>query len=281
MATTYGNYVKFIRGSEASWSKLTAEQKNSDTLYFISNAGSTSGKLYLGSKLISNGSLTSATSLRQLNDVLVSENITDQSILVYNSSSERWENKSVLDIFISINAVFTGATETDNGKAGLVPAPTVSDRDLFLRGDGTWANPVNEISWTVGDLQSALNTLVGEDTGLTVRQIAQVEASNAVAEILADAPEEFNTLKEIAEWIQDHQDVADVVDLSSRVSDLETLIYGVEADEEAGKPGVVGLQSVVSNLQLTVSTMEETVSEHTTAISQIQEALRWSDLIEE
>ena len=32
----------------------------------------------------------------------------------------------------------TGATETKDGKAGLVPAPTASDIKKFLRGDGTW-----------------------------------------------------------------------------------------------------------------------------------------------
>ena len=32
----------------------------------------------------------------------------------------------------------TGATENNAGKAGLVPAPAIADRDKFLKGDGTW-----------------------------------------------------------------------------------------------------------------------------------------------
>ena len=32
----------------------------------------------------------------------------------------------------------TGATESTDGKAGLVPAPSTSDTKKFLRGDGTW-----------------------------------------------------------------------------------------------------------------------------------------------
>lgn len=36
---------------------------------------------------------------------------------------------------------FTGATSSVAGSAGLVPAPTTSDPDKFLKGDGTWATP--------------------------------------------------------------------------------------------------------------------------------------------
>lgn len=37
--------------------------------------------------------------------------------------------------------VMTGATTLANGAAGLVPAPTVSDREKFLGGDGAWHTP--------------------------------------------------------------------------------------------------------------------------------------------
>ena len=36
--------------------------------------------------------------------------------------------------------VFQGATESSNGTTGFVVAPTINDRNKFLRGDGTWAN---------------------------------------------------------------------------------------------------------------------------------------------
>ena len=32
----------------------------------------------------------------------------------------------------------SGATENKDGAAGLVPAPSIADRDKFLRGDGNW-----------------------------------------------------------------------------------------------------------------------------------------------
>lgn len=38
---------------------------------------------------------------------------------------------------------FTGATTLQAGTAGLVPAPTTSDPDKFLKGDGTWGTPAS------------------------------------------------------------------------------------------------------------------------------------------
>jgi hypothetical protein len=34
-----------------------------------------------------------------------------------------------------------GASATTQGGAGLVPAPGIEQQELFLRGDGTWAQP--------------------------------------------------------------------------------------------------------------------------------------------
>lgn len=45
---------------------------------------------------------------------------------------------------------FTGATSQQAGSAGLVPAPTTSDPDKFLKGDGTWGTPAGK-TYTAGD----------------------------------------------------------------------------------------------------------------------------------
>lgn len=278
--TQYGNYVKFIRGTEASWVKIKDEQKSSDTLYFISDTGSASGKLYLGAKLISNGALSSATSLGQLNDVLIGEGITDQSILVYNATEDRWENKSILDIFLAINEVFKGADGENDGVAGLVPAPVAGQQNLFLRGDATWADPVAGVMETIGEIQTQIQTIVGEDLDKSMREIAQAEASAAVATIVAQAPEQFDTLKEIADWIQANQGAVDVAGLTTRVGVLEDTIFGIEADEETGTEAVLGLQAVVSNLQIQVNGIEETVATHTSDIAEIKEVIKWQDIVD-
>ena len=50
------------------------------------------------------------------------------------------KNHQLVDFNIPVTVPkFTGATTTANGKPGSVPAPTMSQRTKFLRGDGTWA----------------------------------------------------------------------------------------------------------------------------------------------
>ena len=48
-----------------------------------------------------------------------------------------------------------GATSSSDGSAGMVPAPLISDRDKFLKGDGTWG----EVSSSQPTYNSSTNTL--------------------------------------------------------------------------------------------------------------------------
>lgn len=68
------------------------------------------------------------------------------------SKAHKHNNKSVLDKISETNGNLTydgneikaaqmiGATSTTNGTSGTVPAPTAGQENLFLRGDGTWAD---------------------------------------------------------------------------------------------------------------------------------------------
>lgn len=120
------NYVKFFRGTPTAYANTV---KNSDTLYFVSETDSNIGSLYLGSKLISG----EINSLSELEDILLSEQISDGSILVYNGS--KWVNKPIAEAI----GLMTPATSETEGGFGLVPAPGKGEQNYFLRGDGTWA----------------------------------------------------------------------------------------------------------------------------------------------
>lgn len=69
---------------------------------------------------------------------------------------------------------FTGATSSVAGAHGLVPAPTTSDPDKYLKGDGTWATPPGT-SYTAGtniqisnqNVISATDTTYSNFTGAT------------------------------------------------------------------------------------------------------------------
>lgn len=45
-----------------------------------------------------------------------------------------------------------GATLEHNGQSGLVPRPNSADKDKFLRGDATWANPTSGLTAVVGNI---------------------------------------------------------------------------------------------------------------------------------
>ena len=120
-------YVKFVRGSSLAFNNLV--EKDIDTLYFITDTDSGKGSLFLGDKLISG-----IADLNDLESVLI-KNVSNNQILVYDETEEKWINKT-------INAaigLMTGASATEQGGAGLVPAPGIGQQDYFLRGDGTWA----------------------------------------------------------------------------------------------------------------------------------------------
>ena len=80
------NYVKFRRGTPESYAAIT--KKDADSLYFISEKDAAQGVLYLGDKLIS-GSLTASVSLSDLQDILLGNSITPNSILVYDATKEK------------------------------------------------------------------------------------------------------------------------------------------------------------------------------------------------
>ena len=214
------NYVKFLRGTPTAYKNLLV--KDNDTLYFISETDASTGTLYLGSKLIAGGEVTSATSLAELTDVLLSEEIDGGSLLVYEGN--QWVNKTLEEVFAEIS-VMTGAGEDTDGVAGLVPQPVAGQHELFLRGDATWAKPVAELSIedknAISGLQSTVATIVGEDAGLSMREVAAAE----IATLVADAPASLDTLKEIADWITNDTTGAasmanDIALLKSEVGDL-------------------------------------------------------------
>lgn len=262
--TQYGNYVKFLRGTPTAWAKIAEQDKNTDTLYFISEAGAAYGDLYLGPKLISKGGLTSATSMKDLNDVLIGEGITDQSILVYNDESEKWEPKSLFEVLLAIHTVFKGATADQNGAAGLVPVPKAGEQDLFLRADATWADPVGDMRTEVGDLKDKLNTLIGDDEGISARDIAKDEIFKQVT----NAPDIFDSLQDLADWLEQHPDIGDLADINKKLRELDETVNGSE------DPMKEGLVQITSNLSISVQTLEGDVAE-------IKYALKWQDIIEE
>lgn len=297
----YNGYVKFVRGTTDAWNSVA--QKDPDTLYFIADNGSSQGTLYLGDRIIAGEHKT--FSLSELTDVLISNDVSTNSLLIYDEEEGKWVNRTLSDIFSLYVDVMDGASETEDGVSGLVPQPKAGEQNLFLQGDGTWADPtaalkeqVNGLDAKVNSLDSTLGTLVGEDLGKSIREIAQSE----VQVVVGGASSAFDTLLEVENWIESHGDVSEIAGLTANVARLEDTVFGIEADAEAGTEAVPGLVAVVSDLQDIVNGNEdkeiaglvpqvdnmvlqiEGINNHLETIDNtledIDDRLRWQDLVE-
>lgn len=285
--TRLGNYVKFMRGTPNDWAALSKAEKDPDTLYFISELNGSSGKLYLGPKLISVGNGTvSDISLKDITDILLSENIPADSFLVYDKDKDKWVNKPASEVLAVVVKEMKGATASSDGETGLVPVPTQGQQDLFLRGDATWADPTAELKQTV-------STLIGDDTDKSIREITRSE----IQTVIGTASTAFDTLGEIEQWIKDHEKEVDTLDLNSKVTNLTNIVInGVPGtDGEIETPSLIqqvdNLNTDLTKLNdavfgkdenpglvATVANNVEILKTHTEDIKEIKEALHWQDL---
>ena len=300
------SYVAFVKVTEALWNKMESSQRLDNVLYFVVDGPDDSiGKLYLGNTLIADGNGITDVRVDNLLDVDI-DAINGGDVLMYNMSTSKWENVSLASQIGNLIKVFTPASEEKNGTVGLVPAPKAGEQDLYLKGDGSWANPTEAVVLEVETLKTSVDKLIGTDKGVSVRviatDVASKEASAAVAKLVANAPESFNTLKEIADWIQEHPSTETFTALSNKVTSLNDLVNGNT------EKGITGLVSQVSTLNSTVSTLNEdvtalkgkaltfttdisnlksglatvnaTLSEHSEKIASIESRLVWQELYE-
>lgn len=79
---------------------------------------------------------------------------------------------------------------------------------------------------------SVVTTLVGEDTGKSVRTISAEE----VAKIVAGADENYNTLKEIADWIM--SDTTGATKMANDITRLDAILDGID-DTTSGEYATV------------------------------------------
>ena len=252
------SYVAFVKATEALWSKMESSQRLDNVLYFVVDGPDDSiGKLYLGNTLIADGNGITDVRVDNLLDVDI-DAINGGDVLMYNMSTSKWENVSLASQIGNLIKVFTPASESSSGTGGLVPAPQAGQQDLYLKGDGSWANPTEAVALEVAGLKTSVDTLIGTDKNVSVRviatDIASKAASTAVANLVANAPESFDTLKEIADWIEDHPSTETFVALSNKVTSLDDLVNG------NAEKGITGLVSQVSTLNSTVSTLNEDVT---------------------
>lgn len=307
-----GGYVKFLRGTPDAWASITT--KDPDTLYFIAEQNATSGSLYLGNKLISGGGTSNVVSLQDLQDVLIGASVPADAVLVYNSDNDIWEPVALATALAGIIEPMTGATADDNGLAGLVPQPLAGQQTLFLRGDATWANPTSAVETSLNNL---ISDLYASDTeGSSIRSIV----NSAIDDLVGNAPTSLDTLEELANWVTNHEQVIDIVQAAADIENLTDAMFGTLANpsetdaqlvQMVQQDGVIrilsnlqtvvgtdaysGLQgafstlqgrvgdneSAIANLNSSLSSLSTRVTTVETDLAEVQETLRWVDVVYE
>lgn len=207
MANMSYNFVKFLRGNVSEFNAL--EKKDPDTLYFIYEEDSDVGQLWIGDRLITEhvDKDKAIDKLEELIDVDVS-NISDKQILSWNKEKKKWVPISISSS--GLIETLIGATETSDGKAGLVPAPKIGDKDKFLRGDGTWGLPDSLSPQGEAKIQEKINKKASIEEVIKVKtdiinlttllnnQTTKVEAiENQLKAIESD----INNVKQSTQWI--------------------------------------------------------------------------------
>lgn len=170
----------------------------------------------------------------------------------------------------------------------------------LLSTTGSHTSSIAALQATVGSHTTILTTLQGDET---VSGSIRKQVADAVAGIVNNAPEAYDTLKEISDWISSHADSAAA--MNSTITTHSTQIAGLQAavntlNGDANTSGSVAnsianaLSSVntdISDLETRMSTAEgnitslqSTTSGHTTSIAgldtrvtAVENTLTWVD----
>lgn len=258
-------YVKFIKGTTKAFTNLV--DKDPHTLYFISD-DDTSGKLYLGSKLISGGGeggsdspSSGVVSLADLEDVVLST-LGNKQLLVYNAVKGKWENSSISTLI----SAMTGATKDVAGTAGLVPQPQAGDQNKFLRGDGTWVTLDIDENLTNGILDNVEKKLIDLRTDVE-DLVEQVEGLDAT--VLGNR---ITALEKTINGVEGTPGLTAVVNGLS--SDIDAIKAAIETDEldDDGKP--MTIITKVTNLSDSLDSLKS-------RMNRVEASVKWGELTED
>ena len=85
---------------------------------------------------------------------------------------------------------------------------------------------------TAAGLNAAMDERVAKLEAIDHEKLATDASAAAVATVLDGAPEKFDTLKEVAEWISNNETASDAADLVTRVAALEAIDHEAYKDAD-------------------------------------------------
>lgn len=224
------DYVEFVQ------SALTVAYKGADTALdnkitdvnkiigngFTSASTITAGVNALDGRLDALEAISAATK-SALQKVEASPAAGDNKYITFTNSVSGTTGKVVADIII-------GSVAKGGSGDGLADAADVRTR-------------INNVETDLSGVSGKVVTLIGSDSGKSVREIANAELA---AQLIPDgAKESLNTLQEIAAWIQSHPD--DAAAMNSKIQTIAGVAFG--GFDESGNAKTDGLSGVVATLK--------------------------------
>lgn len=229
--------VKFLKGTEATYGNITPDAL---TFYYTTDQHN----LYLGSVKLSNAAELDAAVLniaanseeiskiktalgsltgQAFNDLLARVAVNEGAISDLQGDVEALEG-SVTSHGTRITDVEAKAKKNSEDLTQLTADFGLVAADYASKGD------LEAVAGDVADNAAAIAVLNGQGEGSVHQQVA-----DAIAEVVADAPAEFDTLKEVADWIgKDTTGAAqmqiDIADLKTTTADHETRLVAAEGD---------------------------------------------------
>ena len=195
-----------------------------------------------------------------------------KSALQYVSASVSGDSKNYVKVADSKNSV------SGNVEVGVIVASSA------INGKGDGLASASDVRTQLSGLKdsitanaSAIQTLNGDDkTAGSVRYIAKDAASTAVAGVVAGAPEAFDTLKEIADWISTasgetaSQILTKVNTNTQNISNLSGATEGIKEKIEAAESNIDSLQKTIGGTYNSANTVADAISRHNTRISTLE-----------
>lgn len=265
--------VKFLKGTASSYAGLTTKDVN--TFYYIDGKD-----LYLGNVKLSNGSdLTAAVADIAEN----AEEIGKIKTALGNLTQVKF------DALVERMNAAEGDINTLKSDVSGLKTTTEGHGSRLTTVEGTVAGHVTAIQNLTGDVsdlsensatkaelkatddiakanQAAIATLNGSGDGSVAAQVAA-----GIAEVVNNAPEDFDTLKEVADWIANDTTgaaamQADVAKLKTDVADHETRLTTAEGD-------IDDLQSRMTDVEGVANKNKEDIAANAGNISVNAEAI--------
>ena len=170
----------------------------------------------------------SAATKSALQKVEASPKAGDENYISFENSVDGTTGKVVANIII-------GSVAKNGKDNGLADAAEVRTR-------------IDNVETNLSGVSTKVNTLIGSDSGKSVRTIANEELA---AQLIPDgAKESLNTLQEIAAWIQSHPDDASA--MNSKIQTIAGVAFG--GFNETGGTNTAGLSGVVATLKSDLAT---------------------------